>query len=333
MTNNVMSEYLEIVKRYISKYMKRILGYKYNKMICEALTERYINTRYYNYFSIQEEGLTLRQKIMSELKKLEIKLIGQYPDMEKEINISSIFFYYIMYFDNIILTKNIEKKIENIEKLREKLLNKKEEYFKNELYEIISNWNKEKIEEFDKFESKEFELKITHYKDKKDVNNVKLIHNIKFPYVFSDFAIQKVFSSGIINEDKLYIEYYLISIKIIKDILRHNFKKQYIVEFADSLLEKNKKIKGILNIINSPEIQEKLSLKIKYEKYLKFKEEVHELLRSGFKIAIVLDDSFEIEYSNIEKLSIFSYVLVNKNFKEYNELMKNKNLVNNLIEI
>ena len=142
-----MSEYLEIVKRYISKYMKRILGYKYNKMICEALTERYINTRYYNYFSIQEEGLTLRQKIMSELKKLEIKLIGQYPDMEKEINISSIFFYYIMYFDNIILTKNIEKKIENIEKLKEKFLNKKEEYFKNELYETFITTAKERFKE------------------------------------------------------------------------------------------------------------------------------------------------------------------------------------------
>ena len=333
MTNNIMNEYLEIERRYISKYMKNILGYKYNKMICDELIKKYIDIRYYNFFSIESEGLTLRKKIMSELKKLETKLTEEYPEKQKEINISSLFFYYILYFDNIIVTKNIDKKIGNIEKLREKVLNKKDEQFKNELYEVISKWNKEKIEGFEKYESKEFELKITRFKDRKNIFNVRLNQNIKFPYIFSNLAVQRVFNTGIINEDKLYIEYYLISIKIIKDLIRQNFEKQYIAEFADSLFEKNKKIKGILNIINSSEIQEKLSLKLKYDKYLKFKNETHELLRNGFRIAIVLDESFEIEYSTIEKLDIFSYVLVNKNLKNYNEIIKNKNIIKNLIEI
>ena len=333
MTVNVMEEYLDILRKYIPKYMKTILGYKYNAEICEKFIEKYIQTRYYNYFSIQDDSLSLRKKIMQDLKKLALDLIKENPDMEKEINISAVFFYYILYFDNIILAKSIEKKIENIEKLRKKLLNKQDEFFKNELYDIVSNWNKEKLDELEKYESKEFELKITPFKDIKNVSNVKLEQNIKFPYIFSEFALDNAFSSGIINEDKLYVEYYLISVKIIKDIIRQNFKRQYIVEFADSLLEKNKKIKGILNIIENPAIQDKLSLKLRYEKYLAYKDEIHELLRSGVKIAIIIDDSFEMEYSNIEKLNMFSYVLVDKEYKRYNEVLEYKNTIKNLIVI
>lgn len=333
MTVNIMEEYLDIVKKYITKYMKSILGYKYNKEICDALTEKYIDARYYNYFSVQDDSLTLRKKIMLELKKLVTNLIEENHNMEKEINISAVFFYYILYFDNIIMAKNIEKKIENIDKLRVKLLNKQNDFFRNEIYDIISNWNKEKLEEFEKYESKEFELKITPFQNNKNINNVRLMQNIKFPYIFSEFALNKAFNTGIISEDKLYVEYYLISVKVIKDIIRQNFKKQYIIEFADSLLEKNKKIKGLLNIINNSAIQDKLSLKIKYEKYINYKEEIYELLRSGFKIAIVLDDSFEVEYSNLEKLNMFSYVIVNKELKKYNLIIENKSIIKNLIEI
>ena len=50
MTVNVMDEYLDIVKKYIPKYMKTILGYKYNAEICDKLTGKYIQARYYNYF-------------------------------------------------------------------------------------------------------------------------------------------------------------------------------------------------------------------------------------------------------------------------------------------
>ena len=64
------------------------------------------------------------------------------------------------------------------------------------------------------------------------------------------------------------IEYYLITVQIIKDIIRQNFKKQYIVEFAETLLSKPKKILGILNIIDNSAIQDKISLKVRYEYYL-----------------------------------------------------------------
>ena len=333
MTINVMDEYLELTKNYIIKYMKLILGYRYNKDICERLIYKYIDTRYNNYFNENIEiRLPLRKKIMLELKNLETRLSEYEDETPENINKICVFFYYILYFDKVITTKDLNKKIENIEKLRIKLLNKNEEEFKDNLCVLINNWDKDRTELLEKYESKDFELKITPYKDVKNIYRVNIKQNIKFPMIYSNIAIEKAFNTGIINEDKLYIEYYLISVRIIKEIIKQDFKKQYIVEFSETLLEKNKKIKGILNIIDNPAIQDKLSIKIKYRDYTKYKEEIQELMRNGFKIAVILDNTFEINYSNIEKLNMFSYVLLNRELEIYDEL-KQKNTIRNLIEI
>lgn len=66
-------------------------------------------------------------------------------------------------------------------------------------------------------------------------------HNIKFPMIYSNQAIENVFDSGIIAEDKLQIEYNLISIEAIQDILKGNFKRQYIIEFEISLLKRKER--------------------------------------------------------------------------------------------
>ena len=55
--------------------------------------------------------------------------------------------------------------------------------------------------------------------------------NIKFPLEFSDFAINKAFQIGLVSEDKLVIEYYLVVLQILKDVLKLNFKKKYVLEF------------------------------------------------------------------------------------------------------
>ena len=311
MTINVMDEYLEILKKYINKYMKLIFEYRYSKEICERYISKYIDVRYYDFYKEElDQGLTLRKKVMHILRKESEKLGEIYPENVNNINNMCLFFYYIMYFDNVIYCKNKEKQIENIYKLRIKLINKENQEIKTELNQLFTEWNNEKENFFEKFEDKEFNIKISNYKNSKNVYRINLEHKIKFPILFSEIAINKAFNTGLINEDKLYIEYYLTALKIIKDIVKQDFKKQYIVEFADSLLSKEKKIKGILNIIDNPVIQEKINLKIRYEKYMQYKNEIHELMRKGYKIAIIVDNSFEVNYTNLEKLDLFSYELV-----------------------
>lgn len=334
MTINVMDEYLELLKKYINKYIKLIFEYRYSKEICERYISKYIDVRYYDFYKEEvDQGLTLRKKVMHILRKESEKLGEIYPENVNNINNMCLFFYYIMYFDNVIYCKNKEKQIENIYKLRIKLLNKENEEIKTELNQLFTEWNNEKENFFEKFEDKEFNIKISNYKNSKNVYRINLEHKIKFPILFSEIAINKAFNTGLINEDKLYIEYYLTALKIIKDIVKQDFKKQYIVEFADSLLSKEKKIKGILNIIDNPVIQEKINLKIRYEKYMQYKNEIHELMRKGYKIAIIVDNSFEVNYTNLEKLDLFSYVLVSNTLYKYYEILDYDKIAGKIIEI
>ena len=138
---------------------------------------------------------------------------------------------------------------------------------------------------------------------------------------------------GIVNEDKLIIEYYLVVIQVLKDILKQNFKRQYIVEFASTILKKPKKLKSLLNIINNSGIQDKICLKIKYEQFLERKEQYYELMREGYRIAIIIDNSFETNYKNIETLKMFRFIILKRQSKHYEEIMNYKEELKNVIEI
>ena len=336
MTINVMDEYLnEIVKDKIIKYMKLIFDYKYDRKICGRFIDSYIKIRYNNYSNIDKEmreNISLRQRILEALQSTQKILIEDYPEDTVLIKNMHMFFYYILYFDGVVYYKNIEDKIDKIDKMRRKVLNRNNETFKEELRNLLQEFEIKEEEFFYKFTTKEFELKISEY-SKKNVFRVRVKANIKFPELYSEIAIKKAFNTGLVKEEKLYIEYYLIALKIITDLKKLNFKRQYIAEFSDTLLKKDKKIKGVLNIINNEAIQDKLSLKIKYEKYKEFEQEIEDLIKSGFHIAIILDNSFEVNYYNIEKLNMFSYVIVNESLENYDEIMNYRNSIRNLIEV
>ena len=80
-------------------------------------------------------------------------------------------------------------------------------------------------------------------------------------------------------------------------------------------------------------LMEKISMKIRYENFLENKEKIYELMRNGYKFAIILDNSFKVNYKNIEDLNMFKYIIINKNLKHYKEIQDFKNSLNNVIEI
>ena len=334
MSINIMDKYIEITKRQILMYFKMILEDSYNKRYNDIYIDKYINTRYYNFFYDSDENSTIRKIILDELKKTQEYVISTNFQDKELIEQIYIFFCYFLYFDNVIYCKDIKNKISQISKLRKRLLNKDDEQFEANLYKEMKTINFEKEDLLTKFETDEFFIKITNYPSVKNIYRVNIKQLIKFPVEYSEIAVNKVFNMGIINEDKLTIEYYLIVVQIIKDVIRQNFKKQYIVEFAETLLAKPKKIKGLLNIIDNAAVQDKVTLKIRNEYYLENKEKVYELMREGFRFAIILDNSFEINYKNMENLKMFKYVLLNKESKHYSQIMKlNENVNNNIIEI
>ena len=332
MTINITDQYIELTKKQITSYMKLIFERKFNKEYNEQYIEKYINIRYYNYYE-NDINSTIRRKILDHLKQTEENIVVDHVQDRELIQNMRVFFYYILYFDNVVYYKDLKKTIEKIAKLRIKILNKKEDEFEENLYQKMIKFQEKKEELIKRFEAEEFSLKISNYPDKLNIYRVNLKYQIKFPLLYSEFAIKKAFNTGTVNEDKLTIEYYLTVVQILKDIIKLNFKRQYIVEFADTLLKKPKKLKSLLNIINNSAIQDKICLKIKYEQFVAQKENIYGLMREGYRFAIILDNSFEVDYKNIESLDSFKYIILNKNLKNYDEIIKNSKNKKNIIEI
>lgn len=329
---NITDKYIIITKKYITKYLKLVFERKFSKKICDEYIKTYINVRYYNLY---EKGnyYTLRKEILLNIKEKKERMIVDNYANEDLIENMAVFFFYIVYFDKVTPYKNLDKIINNITTLRKKILNKENEDFRQNLFDLVQDDSKEKEQLLSKFESNEFFLKISNYENTSNVYRVNLKYNIEFPEIYSTIAIEKAFNMTTVSEDKLFVEYYMISVKILNDILKGNFKKQYILEFSDTLLKKKQKMNRLMKIINNLAIQDKISLKIRYEQFNKNKEQIYELMRNGFKIAVILDSTVNTERTEIERLNIFSYILINKDASYYDDIMKNKKILRNVIEI
>lgn len=330
---NIMNQYVELTKKQINFYIKSVFENKYNKEYCNLFIEKYINVRYYDFYEFDIEINTTRKKVIEQLKRTQEDIIYNNISDKELIEQMRVFFYYVLYFDNVLYYKNLKNIIGKIAKLKKRILNKENVEFEDLLYNKMKEFEKEKNDLIEKFESEKFYLKISNYPEKINIFRVNLKYNINFPPLYSEFAIEKAFNTGIINEDKLEIEYYLTVIQILKDLIKQNFKKIYIVEFASSLLEKSKKLKGLLNIIDNSGIKDKICLKIKYEDFNKKKEDIYNLMREGYRFAIIIDNSFEVDYKNIQCLEMFKYIILNKQLDFYEEFKKNKLNLENVIEI
>lgn len=56
-------------------------------------------------------------------------------------------------------------------------------------------------------------------------------------------------------------------------------------------------------------------------------------MRNGYRLAIVLDNTFEPEYANFQRLNAFNYILANKKLKYFDKILLNEQELNGLIKI
>lgn len=332
MAINVMQEYIKITQEEVIAYIKLIFEKKYNRKIALRYIETYKDVRFYNFYQ-KNENLTFRKNYLNAIKEEESKMVVDMPEKKKLIENMGLFFYYILYFDKISYRVDIEEIIEKLYKIRKKLLKSDNENFKKEFYKIYKQYSERKDKFLENFETSDFLLKITDYEGTNNANRVNLQYNIKFPTLYSMQAIQGVFNSGLIAEDKLFVEYNLIVIEVIKDILKGNFKKQYIIEFNSDLLKKRKKLERLLQIVNNPAVQDKINIKIEYKDFIKNKDTIYDLMRNGYRIAIMLDNLFEPEYANFQRLNAFNYILASKRLSYYDKILVNEEMLKGLIKI
>lgn len=332
MASNVMQEYIKMTQDEVISYIKLIFERSYSKKIALRYMNAYLNVRFYNFYP-KDDNLTFRKNYLNAIKEEEANIVRAMPEKKKLIENMGLFFYYILYFDKISYRVDIDEIIEKLYKIRKKLLRKDNEDFKDNFRRTYEEYADKKEKFLKKFETEEFYLKVTDYEGANNANRVNLKYNIKFPMLYSTQAIENVFNSGLVAEDKLFVEYNLMSVEIIQDILKGNFKRQYIIEFNTNLFKKKRKLASLLNVINNSAVQDKVNLKITYKEFLQNKDNIYELMRDGFKFAVILDNSFEPEYANFERLNAFYYTIASKKLDYYDKVITNESIIKRLIKI
>lgn len=332
MASNVMQEYIKMTQDEVISYIKLIFERSYSKKIALRYMNAYLNVRFYNFYP-KDDNLTFRKNYLNAIKEEEANIVRAMPEKKKLIENMGLFFYYILYFDKISYRVDIDEIIEKLYKIRKKLLRKDNEDFKENFRNTYEEYADKKEKFLKKFETEEFYLKVTDYEGANNANRVNLKYNIKFPMLYSTQAIENVFNSGLVAEDKLSVEYNLMSVEIIQDILKGNFKRQYIIEFNTNLFKKKRKLARLLNVINNSAVQDKVNLKITYKEFLQNKDNIYELMRDGFKFAVILDNSFEPEYANFERLNAFYYTIASKKLDYYDKVITNESIIKRLIKI
>ena len=324
MSINVMDEYSKITIRQLNDYMKTILEDKYRRFICDEFSNVYINIRY-NGLITPRRGLTVRNKLFQELKKKEIELVKENPKYQRTIEYTYLFYDDCAFFDTAHKQSEIKEKVEEILDIRREFFGEdkisKEDEMKFRLnFTLMVQMNTDEKNNFLKrFETKEFNLRYKNYKD--NLQKVKITQNVKFPYIYSNEAIDNVFDSGVTLEDKLLVEYYLLSAKIIKDIEQSDYRKEYVVDFPGTLFDKETKLTRLLTIINNSTMQDRISLEITYKDFRMHREKIFDLVSQGYNFAMRIDDDkFDGNDAEIQSFSILKYVIMKKNIPSLRRL-------------
>ena len=338
-----MDTYLNFTEKKIKKYIKIVFNTNYNEELVNEYLKTYINARYYNIKNTDKPARAFYLRILDELEYKEDILMEKCEEesetldaKQAKLNLIHVIkevFGYVLFFDNV---RNIEnfKTIDSLHEIIDKILELVKSYYdiknpediKDKLYKEVKSDMIKKDVFLDKFDTEEFSLEFENTGFNEEIYDVHLNHNIKMPMQYSESAIEKVFSEGIIAEDKLQIEYILLSTVAIRDIINGNFKDSYIAEFEASLFKKKQKLNTILSLIGNQALQEKINLNITYADYIKNQKSVLEYIKKGYNFVITLDDTLK-NAEDVEKLRMFKLVIVPKDLKLYKEIKRDDVIV------
>lgn len=331
MTTNIMQPYINRTEKFLKDFNKMFFLEEYDKEIEQKYIETYIDARIYNYG--EERQRYFYRRIFASLINTKKEIKKQNPRIDEKMLENMLKIYqFIFYIDGVRQMPELKDFCKNMCYKR----TKKFEYSKTagleeRFYKLIRDFFEWKEKFFKSFETEDFELDIQKYVLIDNTYKVDLKYNFKIPYIYSEKAIDEVFNEGTINEDKLIIEYTLLTMVCIEDINKANFQKKYIVNFAKTLFEKEKKIKQVFRVLDDQAIKDKIFFKINYQDFLKNKETIYEYMKDGYRFAIYLDDENISDIFELKKLDMFKFILVPKQNKNYDTIKGYEKRLNNIL--
>lgn len=320
---NSIQLYLDFISNAIYDYFKILLGSKYEKGLLKTFVTKYMNVRYYNDSIYKDKDITSR--ISKELNLVAKELIKANKDKEELIKNIIALFTYLLYFDDVIKYENLNELIDTL--FNDQIITLEyEEDLKKDFKIFIKDIISKKEKYYSLFITNDFVIK--NKRIKKNVYKVHLDHNITISKLYSDYAIDKAYNEGIIEEDKLFVLINMLSYNILKDAINLDFSKNYIIDLPLSYLTKNKKMMRLFKLFDNGLLKTRISFKINYETYKKDKEIINNYINLGFSITLELDNTFDNDF---ESLILFSYVLVYEYLECYDIINESKDTIQTCI--
>ena len=318
---NIIDEYTAYITKVLISIAKLILGKKYSEEIFLPLLDIYIKVRYYD--SLERKNKKPYSNIKLYIKE-EISKLKENDDIDNAV--LNIYAEILNFEQNNLRVKEF---INNIQKSLD-TLQIDSNTFKEDLTKLYNEMNNKRKEIKRVFSTKDF---VCQYKST-NINKTYIVYldyTFSIPDLYSEAAVDKVYTTGKIFEDKLYIEYYLVMYRLLTEVLNYDFSNNYIVEFASSMFEKVGKLNKFLSIISNDLCKDKISLKITSSDFSKYKDKILYYINDGYSFAIQVDD-FYVDSLEDRKLisSVFKYIIVNSNsencefFKDCSNLIKVK---------
>ena len=326
-----IEEYIGIIRKEFKECISAILNNKYNQNIYDKMIDEYITARYFDIYENIYDKELLREKVINQVdNKLKI-LRSTYT--EKEFDDLLKAFSYMMSIEYANEKNEIEAVISEIIDFRkEKLYINSNSEFSGKFFKTITKYKEQKNNYIERFNVEFFEL------DKKSVDgkNIEMVKinykNIPFPKTFNQTSIDKEFNNNAIGEDKLLVEYRMVNALILKDIISGMFAKEYIVEFASTILNKKNKLDKLLKLISNDYQMDRFNMLIEYKDFSEDnKSDFYGLMRQGYRFAIRLDETFDISKIDVDILDVFSYIIITENTN--NSLFENEIISKKIIKI
>ncbi|MDO4376037.1 MAG: hypothetical protein Q4C33_02565 [bacterium] len=314
-----MGSKIEIYTNYIENclftYFKYLLGKTYKYSIVKIFITKYIEVRYYNNAIYRDKNLS--DKLGKEFKLIAKELMKE-DDSDSELikNICALFGY-VLYFDDACEYTDLNILIDS---LFEETYVLADTDIKPEFTNFIKETITKKEAYHKLFTTKEFDLKYKRYK--KNVYKVTIENNIDVGKLYSDYAKEKAFNEGTINEDKNYVLIRILSEKLLQDAIKSDFTQKYIIELPETFFAKPKKYKKLISMLDNDLIRSRINLKITYEEYMNHKEIINESINLGISFALELDETFDNSFNT---LVLFKYVIVYEHLDCYDALTEDKN--------
>lgn len=320
MDYNIIEKYLTFLKKEFLNFFKIVLKHKYQKVLCLPFVEKYLNVRYNN-----ETNYVAEKDIVNRINEELIDVYKELVTDENEETLKNIvaLFGYITYLDDIV---NIMEEGELLKTLIEdediKIDHK--EISLDELKTWYLNIKKKKEQFASTIYTKEFEL--IEKRVYRKTSELNLVQNVKISNLYSEFAIYKAYTTGVVREDKLFITYIMASNIVLNNAINLDFSRRYIVNLENTLFTKVRKFNRLLNTLNNTLAKKYIIIKITYQDYINNKDKIDNLINEGYSFALVLDSSFE---GNTNGLILFPYIYISEE-SEYYDMIVNRKAYNKI---